>query len=187
MELAVAWLVAAVYASIPPFWLLIHPFAERWRKSKTDARAILGSTWLGMVLVLAAVTFPWREERLYATRYAWLAWLALAGAAFWLYRQIGSFGFDRVIGRTELKPDLEQRLITTGLHGRIRHPIYLAHLLMLTAWTVGSGLMVVYALWAMALIVGVFLIRTEDAELERRFGDEFREYRRRVPAIFLRP
>lgn len=181
--LAVAWFVSVIYASIPPFWLLIHPFAERWRSTKTDARAILGLTWLGVLLLLAAATLPWREERLYATSYSWLAWVILAGLAVSIYRRVGSFGLDRVIGRTELKPDLEQRLITTGFHGRVRHPIYLGHLLMLTAWTVGSGLLVLYALWAMALIFGVFLIRTEDAELERRFGDEFREYKRRVPAL----
>lgn len=184
--LAVAWLVGVVYASIPPFWLLIHPFAERWRQAKTDARAILGFTWLGVILLLAAITFPWREVRLYATPYSWLAWLVLAALAVSIYRRIGSFGFDRVIGRTELKPDLEQRLVTTGMHCRVRHPIYLGHLLMLAAWTVGSGLLVLYALWAMAVVFGVFLIRTEDAELERRFGDEFRDYKRRVPALLPR-
>ncbi len=54
LVLAAAWLIGVVYASIPPFWLLIHPFAERWRRSKTDARSILGFTWLGMIVLLAA-------------------------------------------------------------------------------------------------------------------------------------
>jgi protein-S-isoprenylcysteine O-methyltransferase Ste14 len=127
---------------------------------------------------------PWRELRLYDTPYAWLAALPFGGLALLIYRQAGGFGFNRLIGRVELESNLEQRLITTGLHRHIRHPFYLAHLCMLTGWTLGSGLLVLYALWAFALLTGLFLIRTEDAELERRFGDEYRDYKQQVPAIF---
>lgn len=181
--LTLAWMVGVTYAAIPPFWLLIHPFAERWQRAKVDATAILAGAWLGVILLLAIPTFPWRAARLYTTPYAWLAAFAFGGFAIAIYRRAGSFGFDRLIGRTELEPRLEQRLVTTGMHARLRHPIYLAHLLMLTAWTVGSGLTVAYALLAVALITGFFMIRAEDAELERRFGDEFREYKGRGPAI----
>jgi protein-S-isoprenylcysteine O-methyltransferase Ste14 len=42
---------------------------------------------------------------------------------------------------------------------------------------------VVYALTAFALISGVLMIRMEDAELEQRFGEQYREYRSRVRSI----
>jgi protein-S-isoprenylcysteine O-methyltransferase Ste14 len=48
---------------------------------------------------------------------------------------------------------------------------------------ISSGLLAVYGLVAFALITGIFLIRFEDKELERRFGEEFRAYRARVPAL----
>jgi protein-S-isoprenylcysteine O-methyltransferase Ste14 len=35
-------------------------------------------------------------------------------------------------------------------------------------------------------MTGALMIRAEDAELERRFGPAFREYRNRVPAVFPR-
>jgi protein-S-isoprenylcysteine O-methyltransferase Ste14 len=54
------------------------------------------------------------------------------------------------------------------------------------AWSLGSGLAVCFALTTFAIITGAAMIRMEDAELERRFGDDYREYRRRVPAIMPR-
>jgi protein-S-isoprenylcysteine O-methyltransferase Ste14 len=73
--------------------------------------------------------------------------------------------------------------VTTGLHGRVRHPIYLAHWLMLTAWTIGAGTVAMVALWCFAVVTGVFLIMFEDRELESRFGEEYRAYKQRVPAV----
>ncbi len=182
--LHVAWILVIIYATIPLFWLVIHPFAERWRRSNIGARPLLAGPWLISSLATAFLTAPWRGLQLYATPWSWLAWaiLFVVGAA--MYARIGHFGLDNLIGRTELEPQLAQRLVTTGMHARVRHPIYLAHLIMLTAWTVGSGLAVAFALWAMAIVTGFFMIRAEDAELERRFGDEFCDYKRRVPAVF---
>ncbi|HUS20019.1 MAG TPA: isoprenylcysteine carboxylmethyltransferase family protein [Terriglobales bacterium] len=183
--LTLAWILAIIYATIPPLWLLVHPFAEGWRATTTKigpAKSI-GLLWLAIMVITGIVTAPWRYEVLYATPWSWLGWgvLFIAGAS--LYSRIGHFGLDNLIGRTELESGREQKLVTAGMHGRVRHPIYLAHLLMLTAWTLGTGLLVLYVLWVIAVITGFFMIRAEDTELEHRFGDEFREYKRRVPAI----
>jgi len=69
----------------------------------------------------------------------------------------------------------------------IRHPIYLAHLCMLPALTVGSGEIVLYGLTALALLAGWPMIWQEEAELERRFGEEYRAYKRAVPAVLIPP
>ena len=41
--------------------------------------------------------------------------------------------------RSERESRAERRLVTSGIPQRIWHPIYLAHLCMLLAWTLGSG------------------------------------------------
>jgi protein-S-isoprenylcysteine O-methyltransferase Ste14 len=51
------------------------------------------------------------------------------------------------------------------------------------AWSVGTGLAACWALTALAITTGVFMIRTEDEELEKRFSEEFRQYRAAVPAV----
>jgi len=66
---------------------------------------------------------------------------------------------------------------------RVRHPVYLGHLCEMLAWSIGTGLVVCWALLAFAMITGVVMIRLEDAELEKRFGEEYAAYRERVPAV----
>jgi protein-S-isoprenylcysteine O-methyltransferase Ste14 len=183
--LTFGWAMGLIYATIPSFWLAVHPFVDRWRSRKGKVFPILLTIWVAMIALLAAVTWPWHSITLYETAWSLLAWAAFFGCGVFTYHRVGrNFGGDRMIGRSELQPEqFEQRLITTGMHARIRHPIYLAHLCMLTAWTVGTGLLVLYALWVFAVVTGAIMIRTEDAELEKRFGDQYREYRKRIPAV----
>jgi protein-S-isoprenylcysteine O-methyltransferase Ste14 len=54
------------------------------------------------------------------------------------------------------------------------------------AWSAGTGLAVCWLLTAFAVITGAVMIRMEDAELEKRFGDSYRGYRRSVPAVLPR-
>src|SRR5437899_6469451 len=77
----------------------------------------------------------------------------------------------------------EQYLVTDGIRARVRHPVYLAHLCEMLAWSIGTGLLVCYSLTGLAIFTGVFMIRAEDAELEQRFGEDYRKYRNAVPAV----
>jgi protein-S-isoprenylcysteine O-methyltransferase Ste14 len=183
--LTLAWMAGLIYATIPSYWLVVHPFAHKWRARKGRIYTPLGGFWLAVILVAGAVTWRWRLEALYQTAWSLLPAGLLMAIDIYLLHKIGrDFGSDRLIGRHELNPlQPDQRLITTGMHAHMRHPIYLAHLIMLLALAVGSGLAVVWALLAFAVVTGVFMIRAEDAELEKRFGEQYREYRKRVPAI----
>jgi len=68
----------------------------------------------------------------------------------------------------------------------VRHPIYLAALLMISGWTVASGLLADFILLAWSLIAFPIMIALEERELVARFGEAYREYRKRVPAIIPR-
>ena len=80
----------------------------------------------------------------------------------------------------------EQRLVTTGIRARVRHPVYLGHLCEMLAWSVGTGLVVCWLLTGFAMVTGAVMIQMEDAELEKRFGEAYAEYRERVPAVLPR-
>ena len=77
----------------------------------------------------------------------------------------------------------QQQLVVGGIRRRVRHPIYLGHLCEMLGWSIGTGMAVLFALTAFALVTGAIMIRMEDAELRQRFGDQFETYRRTVPAI----
>lgn len=105
-----------------------------------------------------------------------------------IYTRVGPhFSWAQLGGLPEVRTGhRDDRLITTGIRGRVRHPVYLAHLCEMLAWSIGTGLLVCWVLTAFAIATGAVMIRMEDAELERRFGEEYGAYRRRVPAVLPR-
>jgi protein-S-isoprenylcysteine O-methyltransferase Ste14 len=185
--LAAVWLLAVGYSQVPTFWLLAHPLAERWRAQRRSPYRVLVPVWLGEMLLVAALTWHWREVALYRTAWAWVPAVPLIASGAWLYRAAHrGFTHEQLIGRAELETGREQRLITSGIRSRVRHPVYLAHLCGLAGWSIGSGLAVSYALLAWTLIGFAIMLPMEDAELERRFGTAYGDYRRQVPRLFPR-
>jgi len=181
----IGWIAAIIYATIPSFWLLIHPRVEYWRARPRSPYRILLPAWIAMWLLLAAVTARWRELTLYHRWWSWIPAMALYCAGLALYK-LSSIGFNtaQLGGLPEVRPaHRQQRLVTTGIRSRVRHPVYLAHLCEILAWSVGTGLAVCWALTAFAIVTGAVMLVTEDRELEDRFGEEYRQYRSTVPTI----
>ncbi len=140
--------------------------------------------WIG----IGALTGPWRTIRLYHTTWTWIPSLPLLVLGIFLYLKAGAhFSWAQLGGLPELRRDhRDDRLITTGIRSRVRHPVYLAHLCEMIAWSLGTGLLVCWLLTGFAVLTGAVMIRMEDAELGKRFGQQFRTYQARVPAVFPR-
>ena len=181
----IGWALGCVYATIPAYWFLVHPLAEYWRKKNLSLKRV-GPAWPLLWGVAGALTYGWRHVRLYEQRLLWIPAVTFIALAMAVYRQARqNFSTDQVLGRSELEPDKhEQRLVTEGIRGRIRHPYYLAHLLHLTGWMVGTGSAATVALWVFGVMTGAVMLPLEERELVQRFGDAYREYQRRVPALF---
>src|ERR1700674_4376286 len=181
----IAWLVVIVYASIPCFWLLIHPRVDYWRSKQRSPYQFLIPVWVTMWIALALITAPWRHISIYKTGWTWVPAAILFLVGLWIYINSGKdFTGAQLSGAAEiLTARGEQRLVISGIRNRIRHPLYLGHLCEMLAWSIGTGLVVAYALTAFAVVTGVIMIRLEDKELEQRFGEEYRRYRRHVPAL----
>jgi len=180
----IAWCICIVYASIPSFWFIVHPFVGFWRRRRSPYKAILPA-WFAIWIVLGIVSARWRHELLYTSWWGWIPAVVLFSAGLWLYSHAGNgFSAKQLGGIPEVLPDHpEQRLVTSGVRGRVRHPVYLGHLCEMLAWSLGTGLIVLYGLVLFAVVTGALMIRLEDKELERRFGEEYVQYRRRVPAV----
>lgn len=187
--LLIPWLVSLLYSSIPLFWIAVHPFADRWCGMRRSPYLLLLPIWAAIIGLLLWITWGWRDRQIYSTPEIYWLWTpALAFFALGLHtysRIFSEFGVRRLSGEAELRPgDHAQVLVTTGLHSRMRHPIYVAHLCHVAAWTIGSGLLVSYVLLAIsAFITYPLMIWLEERELEKRFGQSFRDYKRAVPLI----
>lgn len=178
-------LVGSVYGTIPLFWLVFHPFVERWRQYGRRAYLAIMPTWGVFIAAAFALSWPFRHLHLYASKVPWAFGVLFILAGLSIYRA-ASLGFDRakVSGLAELEPGRhDQKLVITGIRTQVRHPIYLGHLCEVFGWTVGTGSIALCGLLLFGVITGVVMIRKEDAELEARFGDLYRQYRDAVPAL----
>ena len=172
-------------------WLLwFYPFArKRFTGPKRQSNVMAHSGDWGLALetvgiFCAGFRFPHAPEPDMARIVASML-LAPVGTIFgWLaVRHLGKQ--LRILAG--LYPDHE--LIRTGPYAIVRHPVYATLFLLMLA----TGLL--FAWWPL-LLLGVVLyiagteirIHAEEGLLRARFGKEFEEYRRRVPAYlpFLR-
>jgi protein-S-isoprenylcysteine O-methyltransferase Ste14 len=178
-------LVCVVYSTIPAFWLMVHPFAERWRARRRSPFIVLLPAWMAMWVVVALVTRSWRDVLLYRADWPWGPAALLFVCGLYLYSQSGkNFNAKQLGGVPEVHGgNRDQQLVTDGIRSRVRHPVYLAHLCEMLAWSTGTGLAVCWGLTAFAVVTGAVMIRMEDAELEKRFGHSYRAYRNAVPAV----
>ena len=167
---------------------MIHPFAARWREQRRSPYRILLPLWTSMWIVIALATWRWRNFSLYSSAWVWLPAALLFTAGIFIYvRSSQGFSPKQLGGLPEVHgKNREQQLVTDGIRSRVRHPIYVAHLCEMLAWSVGTGLAVSWGLTAFAISAGALMIRTEDAELELRFGDAYRAYCESVPAVLPR-
>ena len=172
--LAPAWL-----AWMAPFFLT----TKGPRAQKLDRRA----RW-GIGLEAIGFGIVW-------FRPLWIAhpdpWRIAAGALFLVLGPALTWSSARVLGRQwrfDAGLNADHQLVQSGAYRVVRHPIYTSMLCML----IGTGLLIarlpalVIAI-AVALVGTEIRVRVEDSLLESRFGEAFREYKRRVPAYLPGP
>lgn len=181
----IGWLACVVYATIPSFWLAIHPRVAYWRSRRGSPYRLLLPLGVAMGLVLGEITSFWRTLSLYQTPWTWVPAAVLLAVAWWIYYRAGAgFSPAQLSGLPEVTSGHQEKgLAISGIRARIRHPIYLGHLCAMMGWSIGTGLMVCYGLTAFAVVSGAIMIRLEDRELEQRFGEAYRLYRQKVPAV----
>lgn len=99
-------------------------------------------------------------------------WLALDGAAMLHFRRAQT-------SIVPMKPS--SALVTSGPYGFTRNPMYLGLAVLYVALALSLGV-----IWALAFLpfvifaVDRLVIAREEPYLERKFGDEYRDYKRRV-------
>ena len=174
---------------MPPaviYWLIIHPFAGFWRRM---------GPWvtfgINIPLLLGQVVVLWRiRDALIGTDMGFQSWMLIPSIGLYM-ASIGVeircrkyLKFKVLVGMPEVAPDLiESKLLDQGIYGRIRHPRYLGIILGVTGWALFSNYTGA-VLVALGTIPALYLVTLfEERELLERFGEDYREYRERVPRL----
>lgn len=80
----------------------------------------------------------------------------------------------------------EHRLATTGLYARMRHPQYVAFVLILLGFLLQWPTLLTLAMFPVLVGMYAWLSRREEADMERMFGEEYRRYAARTPRFWPR-
>jgi protein-S-isoprenylcysteine O-methyltransferase Ste14 len=156
------------------------------------AKAVQRFVFPGLAIIFAVVArfgyIPGPE----IPRFLWfpvmpiLGWLLIViGAALWL-RAVQTLGVDALAMLYVYHPE-ESRMVDQSIYRIVRHPVYGA------ALRIAFGLALVNGTWfgltcslVFALGLWTWVRLVEEKELHERFGSEYVDYRKRVPAFWPR-
>jgi protein-S-isoprenylcysteine O-methyltransferase Ste14 len=132
-------------------------------------------TVIQILVVTFGILFVFLEFRAAAWNFTNVAGLALlvSGMALWITARLQ-------LGDSFSVSAQARHLVTRGLYSKISNPIYVFGLLIICGLALVAG----KPIWLLALLVIVPLqivrARAEAKVLEERFGDAYREYRRKT-------
>ncbi len=78
-----------------------------------------------------------------------------------------------------------EELVTAGMFSYVRHPMYSSLIAMILGMTVASGVVIMIFPAALVSMLTVLTALKEEEFLIKKFGDEYREYMKRVPYRFI--
>jgi protein-S-isoprenylcysteine O-methyltransferase Ste14 len=122
----------------------------------------------------------------------WVSWFALCpldpfqinlpDAVRWSGLALFVLGMILAIGALLQLKGLENidHLITGGFFKRTRHPMYTGFGLWILGWSIYHGAIASLAVGLIGIANVLFWRRLEDARLEARYGDTYRQYRSRT-------
>lgn len=76
-----------------------------------------------------------------------------------------------------------EKLVTTGIYSYMRHPQYSGLFLITVGFLIQWPSLTTLIMWPVLIFAYYRLAMREEKEVEKQFGEEFLEYKRRVPAF----
>jgi protein-S-isoprenylcysteine O-methyltransferase Ste14 len=134
-------------------------------------RLNLSTLAVTLLVVVLFVHFAWRQP--------WTPW-HIAGVAIFVPAFVLFLAARLTLGRSFSVQAKATALVTTGVYSRIRNPIYVFGGLMLVGvliwtrepwWLLVLGILIPLQVWR---------VQKEERVLEEKFGDEYREYKRKT-------
>lgn len=111
--------------------------------------------------------------------------LNIAGTVMLAIGLVLLFGGFRGLGKSLTAnpvPNADGKLVTTGIYGFVRHPIYLGLMIITLGLVVSSGVWAQIIVWVALVILLVYKMRWEESLLTAKYKG-YAEYVTKVPGI----
>jgi protein-S-isoprenylcysteine O-methyltransferase Ste14 len=157
------------------------------RRSRASERVVMAGVVLGIWICPALyVATHWLDRFNYSAP-SWAVWVA---AVVFVAGLVVRWAAQRTLGGQwshTLETTEGHQLVTAGVYGRVRHPIYAA----LTLWAVSQPFLLQNVIAGPGGIVAVLLmwfvrVPREEQMMLDRFGDAYRQYMTRTPRLIPR-
>jgi methanethiol S-methyltransferase len=167
------------------------PFKRHWTRivpPSAERSTYVLATNICLV-VLVAAWHPVTDDIWRVTTQPWRALLTAASLAGWttailstfLIDHFDLFGMRQVFARLRGQQPAPHTFVTPFLYRAVRHPIYLGFLV---AFWATPRMTLGHLLFAVATTGYILLaVRFEERDLMRAFGQQYRDYRHRVPML----
>jgi len=133
------------------------------------------TVWIADSFIWHFSDFPGKEVSVWLRI---IAGVAIAIPAWFLMRG----GLRTVFGTPREKP----QVFSTGVFSLVRHPIYLGSILFHLALVVFTLSLASAGLWLIIAGFYRYLSRYEEKALSEQFGEEYEQYKKKVPMLFPR-
>jgi protein-S-isoprenylcysteine O-methyltransferase Ste14 len=179
LAMGVIWLATAI-------WFAVRWRASGWGKVRHFLVSLFPEPWLLVLLPLVAVLVNLVPRAVWGhltfahpVVVAIGAGLVLLSAPLMIWARLALGAMWA--GRPMVQEDHELR--TGGPYRLVRHPIYTGLLGMMLGTAMASGAGSFIVIVACTLVWLLWRVRVEDGMMARVFGDDFRAYQSRVPAL----
>ncbi|MEW6327250.1 MAG: isoprenylcysteine carboxylmethyltransferase family protein [Thermodesulfobacteriota bacterium] len=169
----------------PLFWIPVHLLTGLFRKLGLLTLIFPIIVWLPVAYGLYSI-----KEHLLSYPLLMPAFLSYPGwilfiSGLLLHVLTGIYLRFGLIGIPEFSDKMKIHLVKKGPFAIVRHPTYLAHSMIFLGAFVITGVLTVGLITILDFFtVQMVIIPLEEKELERRFGDEYLEYKKKVPKFF---
>lgn len=170
-------------------WIVIHPFAEKWRKIGLIGTYIFITAFVALGIFLLWLARGW----ILTIEFGFNKFLSVLAVIFFclsiflgiMWRRVFSgwtvIGVPEIAGR-----DNSGELVTEGIYSYIRHPRYLEIGMVAVAAALFSNYLAAYIVVLVYIPLIHIVALLEERELRNRFGKAYEEYCSRVPRFIPR-
>ncbi|MCX5636656.1 MAG: isoprenylcysteine carboxylmethyltransferase family protein [Planctomycetota bacterium] len=153
---------------LPPLWIFVILFLLLYGSLSAGLTRIFKLPWYVPIPPTVSIVVG---IILLAFGFGWMAWA------------LRSLSIRRAFGKELFKSAAESTLVTTGAYAYSRNPVYFSATVLFLGWFFVFRWTPVAIMTVLFLVHFMLVAKWEEKELTQRFGDQYRDYKQRVPFL----